>query len=147
MDFAVKPELGPRLIEQLTDNARRQRAGDVALVVKARWRAEPSNPHRGAPQLGHRFRDKRRIDPDFRGDLLDLAHRTLSAAAVGTFLQLRRALENERHLLLGVALTGTRQVVVRRRRRGGWRVGHDAEYARPLPWRAASTALDSRQAP
>src|SRR4051812_47221261 len=107
MHFAVQPKLGARLVEQLPDVARRQGARDGALFVKSCRRAEPANAHGRTSQLGDGLVDERRVDSDFRRDLLNLADRALRAASVRTLLQLGRALEDERHLLFGVALTRT----------------------------------------
>ena len=117
LNLAMQSELGTGAVEQLGDLGGRERPSDAALVVEARRCAEPAGARRRALQLGDRFGDERRVDTDFGGDLRDLGERALHTAAIGAFLQLGGALEDERHLLLGVA-------------RGRRDVGHDERNMR-----------------
>src|SRR6478672_13759829 len=100
MNLAVQTEFRARLVEELTDLARRQFARQPLLGVESCRRAEPTNARPRRMELGDCFGDVGRIDADFGRDFVDLGQGALDATSVGAFLQLGGALENERHLLL-----------------------------------------------
>src|SRR3982751_5005109 len=99
----MQADLGAYDIHQLTESVRRELPFHRPLVMEARYTAEPSRPLRWASQLGGCPRATSRRDAGLGRDLLNLCQGQLAGGTTDAFLQLGGALENERHLRLGVA--------------------------------------------